>query len=62
MANELVEHYRRLVGALLEHTLLDHEGTELAIGDFIESDDRAATLLETIVKLQERDRDEARAP
>lgn len=56
----VVEHYRRLVGALLEHTWLDHEGTEVAIADFFFSDDRAADILKQILDLQERERQETR--
>jgi hypothetical protein len=49
---ELVEQYRRLVGALLEHTWINHEGTELAIADFFASDDRATSILRMVVALQ----------
>jgi len=52
---DIIEHYRRLVGALLEHTWLDHEGSEVAIGDFLDSGDRATPILRHILALQEQD-------
>lgn len=54
----LVAHYRRLVGALLEHTDASHEGTEVAIADFIDTSDRAADILKQIVELQHQHREE----
>lgn len=55
----VIEHYRRFVGALLEHSWLDHEGTEVAIADFISSNDRAAGVLQQIRDLQKLAHEEA---
>ena len=57
----VIEHYRRLVGALLEHSWIDHEGTEVALADFMNSDDRAADVLQQIRALQELVRKEGTA-
>jgi hypothetical protein len=54
----LVAQYRTLVGALLEHTTTDHEGTEVAIGDFLQSGDRAADILKQIIDLQGQHQEE----
>jgi hypothetical protein len=56
--DQLIAQYRNLVGALLEHTWLDHEGTEAAIADFIESGDRALGVLQEIQQCQAVDRSE----
>lgn len=52
---QLIEQYRSLVGALLGHTHLDHEGSEQAIGDFIDTGDSAARVLQELIKLQYQD-------
>ena len=54
----LVGQYRALVGALLEHTTIDHEGTEAAIADFFASNDRAVDVLKPLIALQRQDREE----
>lgn len=54
----LVAQYRTLVGALLEHTTTDHEGTEAAIADFLSSDDRAADILRQVIDLQRQHHEE----
>ena len=48
----LIEHYRRLVGCLLEHSYTDTEGTEEAIADFLKSEDRASDILRGVMSLQ----------
>jgi hypothetical protein len=58
MDKTVIEHYQRLVGALLEHTTIDHEGTEMAIADFVNSNDRAANILRQIIELQGLERNE----
>lgn len=56
----IIQAYRCLVGALLEHTFLNHEGSELAIGDFQLNDDRAWPILEQKIKAQSGEWDEFR--
>jgi hypothetical protein len=52
MLDPVVESYRLLVGSLLDHTFIGHEGHENALGDFEESDDRAMPILRQIMELQ----------
>lgn len=51
-ADNLVEQYRRLVSELLEHGWIEHEGTEQAIADYFESDDRTSPILGQIIYMQ----------
>lgn len=57
-AHRLIDQYRCLVGALLENTRLDNEGTEMAIADFQRGNDRAQDILRLIVSLQGQALDE----
>lgn len=54
---DLIESYRNLVGALLDHTML-HEGTDEAVADFLRSDDRAAPTLQHIRDAQMKEYEE----
>jgi hypothetical protein len=51
MADDLIESYRLLVGALLEHTTL-HKGTEPAVFDFLSADDPSSDILRHIIAAQ----------
>lgn len=52
----VVEHYRNLVGALLDHTYIDYEGSEVAINDFYAANDSAAPILRLLIEAQGRER------
>lgn len=51
--SRLIEQYRNLLGALLEHSHLDNEGTECAIGDFVRSGDVTADILQRLIRAQQ---------
>lgn len=48
----IIDSYRNLVSALLTHTCVDDEGTELAIADFIGADLAGVKILLAIGRAQ----------